>query len=109
VTNPPRMTIASGGSIFCPGRSPNMTGGISAKPVAREAIKIGQKRSRAPRTTKSRPKDMPSSRSKCWKWLINKIWFRAATPKTVKNPINDPSEPPTAEEGCHNPAYQGHR
>jgi hypothetical protein len=60
----------------------------------REAIKIGQKRSRAPRTTKSRPKDMPSSRSKCWKWLINKIWFRAATPKTVKNPINDPSEPP---------------
>ena len=47
---------------------------------------------RTPRSTRPGPNGSPSSRSRCWKWLIIMIPFRAAMPITVKKPISAPSE-----------------
>ena len=92
VNSPPRMTTASGCSISCPGRVPSTTSGTSASPVASDVIRIGASRSRAPRSTSSRPNAIPSCSSRCWQWLISRIPLRAAMPNTVKKPTSEPSE-----------------
>ncbi len=73
-------------------------------------MRIGASRSRAPRRTSSRPHGTPSSRSRCWQWLMSRIPLRAAMPKTVKNPTSEPSvmTPPVGPGGEH-AADQRHR
>ena len=57
--------------------------------VVKAVIMIGAMRSRAPRITSSEPKAMPSSCSRCWKWLIIMIPLRVAMPNRVMNPPRD--------------------
>ena len=66
--------------------------GKSASAVASAVIRIGFRRSSAPRKTSSGPNETPSSCSRCRKWLTSMIPFRAAIPSTVTNPTSDPSE-----------------
>ena len=98
VNSPPRITIASGCSISCPGRSPEddqrherEAGGQRGHQDRREPL-------RAARSTRSTPNVSPSSRSRCWAWLISRMPLRAAMPNTVKNPTSDPIDriPPVA-------------
>ena len=62
---PPRMTMAIGCSISCPGIWPATINGMSASPVVRTVIMMGTTRSRAPRSTSSVPKGTPSNCSRC--------------------------------------------
>ena len=55
-------------------------------------IMIGAIRSLAPRMTNAGPNSMPSTVSRCWKWLIIMMPFRATIPSTVKKPTIDPIE-----------------
>ena len=55
-------------------------------------MRIGESRSPAPRSTSAGPSGTPSSRSRCWKWLIIMMPLRAAMPSTVKKPISAPRE-----------------
>src|SRR3984885_11002163 len=68
-----------------------MISGTSARAVASAVIRIGDSRSLAPRTTRSRPKGTPSSSSRCLKCAIIRMPLRAAMPSTVKNPTRAPS------------------
>jgi|GEM_PF-5375855 len=61
---PPRMTTAIGCSISWPGRLPPTTMGSNAKAAASAVMRIGARRSCAPRKINSRLKDWPSSLSK---------------------------------------------
>ena len=87
-----------------------MIRGTIARPAASAVIRIGASRSLAPRITSPGPKASPSSRSRCWKWLIIMMPLRATMPSTVKKPTSEPSEitppptqamstPPTSAEG----------
>jgi hypothetical protein len=92
VAKPPRITNAIGYSISWPGLLPVISSGTSAKPVVNAVIRIGARRSSAPRMMSSGPKGTPSSRCRCRSWSINMMPLRAATPRTVTKPMSDPSE-----------------
>ena len=53
-----------------PAMAPGIAIGTSAGAVADAVIRIGARRSFAPRSTSPGPKGSLSKRSRCWKWLI---------------------------------------
>ncbi len=60
-TSPHRMTMAMGVWISLPGSPPASASGTRASPAARAVMKMGARRSMAPRRTASRKSTTPSS------------------------------------------------
>jgi hypothetical protein len=65
VKSPPRMTMAIGPSISRPGAPLPRASGRSPRAVTVEVMRIGAKRSEAPRTAASRPHSIPSFSTRC--------------------------------------------
>src|SRR3954452_23390915 len=63
-----------------------ITRGRRPRPAVAAVIRIGAKRSLAPRTTILRPNVSPSYLSRCWQWWMRRMTFRAAIPNTARNP-----------------------
>ena len=65
VTSPPRTVTAMGPSISCPGRFRPIASGIKPMAVTAAVIRIGTRRSSAPRSTVAADQPTPSTSTKC--------------------------------------------
>src|SRR5437879_6368937 len=87
VVRPQRMTIAIGVWISLPVFPPPSASGISARPAAIAVIRMGTRRSCAPRSTASRKSVTPSLSIRCWMCDTSMMPFRVAMPNRVMNPM----------------------